>query len=647
MEDADSEAEATEAEFDDARWLEGEPPFVRQPRLGLVDLRYTADNHVGIYAGAADGAGLRLVGGQDDGRWDTVESLQVELAADEHLFAVAWEPPGGPGQEQMFIAHVRLGDGIASHTNTGRWRAALGPAGAASGLAGGEPPPADALSDALADADWIRPGISASSARPPWGEALAEVFDAGERYVWLDTFDPVSVTNTEETWVVFRTVAPVLPSAGRTALPEGGPVARFRGTFEVQDPGAVEARLDVLVDDGALVWLNGTRIHELNMTTDPDGRATPTTAIPRAGWIGHLELPAELLRAGRNLLAVEVHDADDGVGDLRFDALLHLYPRGEAPTPDAGLAPDVAPPPPPCGCIVADARVCGARLRALAAEYDCAPPALADDDGALLTCADGEWQAAEACAHGCGFTPDAPVFDDHCELPVCECFVRVAWCGRGAAREAEAMGCRIPLLPEHDGDILYCPDGQWAVREQCALGCVEAPRGTPDSCRDESVYRAPFDCGATFTCSNGNHTNTHTGNDAFAYDFAMPRGTTVRAMRRGRVHRVRNVSRPGDYCYDSGDRRCANSANTVEIRHSDGTIGLYMHLREGTVAAGADVAQGQVIGVSGNSGWSTGPHTHVQVQQNCGSWWCQSIPFTFIEDGNLRAGENVRSQNCQ
>ncbi len=109
---------------------------------------------------------------------------------------------------------------------------------------------------------------------------------------------------------------------------------------------------------------------------------------------------------------------------------------------------------------------------------------------------------------------------------------------------------------------------------------------------------------------------------------------------------VRNVSKPGDACYQSGSSSCANFANTVEILHSDGSVGLYMHLSKGTVSKGQKVSQGSVIGKSGNSGWSTGPHLHVQVQKNCGIWWCQSIPFHFVESSNVHSGVSVKSQNC-
>ncbi len=70
-------------------------------------------------------------------------------------------------------------------------------------------------------------------------------------------------------------------------------------------------------------------------------------------------------------------------------------------------------------------------------------------------------------------------------LPVCDCFVKEAWCGTGVAKEAAEKGCSVPLLPAHSGDILACPDGKWAVKEACKEGCIEAPAGTADSCKTE------------------------------------------------------------------------------------------------------------------------------------------------------------------
>lgn len=300
---------------------------------------------------------------------------------------------------------------------------------------------------------------------------------------------------------------------------------------------------------------------------------------------------------------------------------------------------------PVCGCLLGDGPYCAGRLAAEAAEHGCDAPILAGHESDLLKCEADVWSVLTDCAAACGYDGTSEELNDACELPECECFVQVAWCGSGAKKKANEMGCRIPLLPEHDGDILYCPGGQWDVKQSCELGCVEAPEGTPDYCKSDSEYRMPFACDVTKTCTSGNHTSNHDGKDEYAYDFGTPVGTSVRAMRAGTVLRVRNVSAPGSSCYDGGGSACANFANTVEVKHSDGTVALYMHLSEGTVSAGDPVAQGDELGESGNSGWSTGPHLHVQVQDDCGIWWCQSIPFKFEEDATVSSGTAVTSQN--
>jgi hypothetical protein len=300
---------------------------------------------------------------------------------------------------------------------------------------------------------------------------------------------------------------------------------------------------------------------------------------------------------------------------------------------------------PVCGCLLGDGPYCGGRVAEEAAKAGCATPFLDGHVDDLLKCEGDTWSVLEDCAGTCGYDGTSEELNDACELPECDCFVAVAWCGTGAKKKAAMMGCEIPLLPEHDGDILYCPGGVWDVKQTCDLGCVEAPDGTPDYCKSDTEYRMPFDCDVTKTCSSGNHTSNHDGKDEYAYDWATPIGTSVRAMRTGTVLRVRNVSPPGSPCYSGGGSECANYANTVEIKHSDGTVALYMHLSEGTVSPGDPIAQGDELGKSGTSGWSTGPHVHVQVQDDCGIWWCQSMPFKFYENGNVVTGTTVTSQN--
>ncbi|MFN2587350.1 MAG: peptidoglycan DD-metalloendopeptidase family protein [Actinomycetota bacterium] len=89
-------------------------------------------------------------------------------------------------------------------------------------------------------------------------------------------------------------------------------------------------------------------------------------------------------------------------------------------------------------------------------------------------------------------------------------------------------------------------------------------------------------------------------------DFRLPAGTPIRAAGPGTVVGVEEDCRPGDrWC--SGRR-----GNYVEIAHRAGRHSRYLHLRPGgaTVSLGQQVARGQVVGYSGSTGDSTGPHLH-------------------------------------
>ena len=54
--------------------------------------------------------------------------------------------------------------------------------------------------------------------------------------------------------------------------------------------------------------------------------------------------------------------------------------------------------------------------------------------------------------------------------------------------------------------------------------------------------------------------------------------------------------------------------NTIVIDHGDKVASLYAHQSRFEVAVGDEVARGEVIGRIGSTGWSTGPHLHVEIR---------------------------------
>jgi MYXO-CTERM domain-containing protein len=154
----------------------------------------------------------------------------------------------------------------------------------------------------------------------------------------------------------------------------------------------------------------------------------------------------------------------------------------------------------------------------------------------------------------------------------------------------------------------------------------------------------PWPCGEAYSCtqSNGGQT-THTGLAQYAWDFGMPLGTDVLAAHGGVVLLLETGSQVGG-CSDV----YANDANYVLIDHQDGSAGLYLHVQHNSsnLQVGDPVAAGDVIARVGQTGWTCGPHLHFQVQEICGSWWCQSVPADFSGAGAIAHPEPIESENC-
>jgi murein DD-endopeptidase MepM/ murein hydrolase activator NlpD len=86
-------------------------------------------------------------------------------------------------------------------------------------------------------------------------------------------------------------------------------------------------------------------------------------------------------------------------------------------------------------------------------------------------------------------------------------------------------------------------------------------------------------------------------------DFRAAEGTPIRAALSGTVTETEAVKTKSGCQY----------GKFVLVKHANGLSTIYGHLSQVSVARGDSVSTGQVIGYSGNTGYSTGPHLHFGV----------------------------------
>lgn len=93
-------------------------------------------------------------------------------------------------------------------------------------------------------------------------------------------------------------------------------------------------------------------------------------------------------------------------------------------------------------------------------------------------------------------------------------------------------------------------------------------------------------------------------------DIGVPIGTPVRSVASGRVHYVGLGSE--------------SAGNYVEVDHRNaaarmaglpGYFSRYLHLDSPSVKTGEFVFRGEEVGKSGNTGYSTGPHLHLEFRR--------------------------------
>jgi murein DD-endopeptidase MepM/ murein hydrolase activator NlpD len=162
----------------------------------------------------------------------------------------------------------------------------------------------------------------------------------------------------------------------------------------------------------------------------------------------------------------------------------------------------------------------------------------------------------------------------------------------------------------------------------------EMVRGEP------SGFRLPFETDQHIFVGQGwNNPYSHNGLSAYAYDFGLPAGTPVVAAAAGVVAFTH-----------TGETTCGGpelllNANVVTIDHPDFSATQYGHLATIDVEVGDVVEAGQVIGTSGDTGY-TGcrPHLHF-ARQVQGGLVTDSVPIYFqgYEDSQFVSGDRIET----
>ncbi|MBE7377103.1 M23 family metallopeptidase [Pseudomonas lopnurensis] len=198
--------------------------------------------------------------------------------------------------------------------------------------------------------------------------------------------------------------------------------------------------------------------------------------------------------------------------------------------------------------------------------------------------------------------------------------VNVAGVGKGMIRQTVPANSRVRVATLSKRQ----PGGPIMFKHSFSYALIFSPEPDQPGSVTGPAYALPWQ-GGPFRISQGagGDFSHNSPSGRYAVDIAMPVGTPIMAARAGTVVKIRN---------GQGGRLPDPAGNYVRIAHEDGTHSAYLHLRRGSVQVrpGQPVKAGTLLGQSGNTGRSTGPHLHFVVQKPYGKAMV-SIPFRFTQ----------------
>ena len=157
----------------------------------------------------------------------------------------------------------------------------------------------------------------------------------------------------------------------------------------------------------------------------------------------------------------------------------------------------------------------------------------------------------------------------------------------------------LPTWADNSGTVVATGFARYAALAPIDLGCGDYALPVDKSLLARAAYTRPH-------------------HDYPALDLPVPVGTAVHVIRAGKVA----SAGPSGLC-----------GLGVIVEATDGGRYVYCHLSRIDVAAGATLPTGSVLGLSGNTGHSTGPHLHVGVSSPDGAARCPQPLLLAVYDG--------------
>ncbi len=123
---------------------------------------------------------------------------------------------------------------------------------------------------------------------------------------------------------------------------------------------------------------------------------------------------------------------------------------------------------------------------------------------------------------------------------------------------------------------------------------------------------SPFGFSRTLTIDGKENTHVHKG-----IDFAVPVGTPVRSFADGKIFKTGWEALPEMFPLDYMKRGLGLRIWMTFDYEGLPYYGWLGHLSriDGGIVEGAKIKAGEIVGLSGNTGSSTGPHCHVQFRR--------------------------------